>query len=366
MVLPPAWAHSTPRASSVQRCVLGDLELESGAVIRDFAMTFVAFGKLNAQRSNLVLSLHGLRGDRNSQSIWAEPRGAFDPTHYFVVQPDTLGACSFDPNATTSPTRSGLNMAFPRFTVRDMVDAEYRVLTECLGVRHVVAVTGTSMGGMEAYQWAVSYPDFMDVVVPIVSQPRATRKGNHIWELARRVIMLDPRWKDGDYPNNQPPGAGISLGVAIQEAFGAPSMWFEAQFTRAEEVHAALAADQSEIGRTVQPRDWMYRTWAIETHDISAAPRFKGGLAAAARSIEARLLVLVNRYDELLPARESGNFEVVQNAQVARLVDIADTLGHGGSATHASQALIAREIRELLAHVQARTPGIPGARFPIE
>ena len=150
-----SWAQS-----SVQTCPLGTLQLESGQSIPNFRMTYITLGRLNAARSNAVLQIHGLRGTRDSQTTWAGPRKAFDTDKYFVIQPDTLGVASVDPNATTSPTRSGLNMRFPRFRIRDMVHAEYRMLTECLGLSHLVAVSGSSMGGVESMQWAVSYPDW--------------------------------------------------------------------------------------------------------------------------------------------------------------------------------------------------------------
>src|SRR4051794_19487418 len=116
-----AWsAEAQPTA--MQTCQLGDLKLESGEVIRDFRMTYITFGTLNEKKSNAILSLHGLQGNRNSQSYWVGRGKAFNPDRYFIVQPDTLGVASADPNATTSPTRSGLNMKFPRFNIRDMVN----------------------------------------------------------------------------------------------------------------------------------------------------------------------------------------------------------------------------------------------------
>ena len=157
----PAWllgiilmaAPTMAQTPPVQTCQLGDLRLESGQVIPDFRMTFITHGTLNADRSNAILSLHGLRGDRTTQSVWAGPGRALDTAKYFVIQPDTVGVASLDPNATTSPTRSGMNMSFPRFTMRDMVQAEYRMVTECLNIRRLVAVTGTSMGGIGSLQW---------------------------------------------------------------------------------------------------------------------------------------------------------------------------------------------------------------------
>ena len=164
----PAAAQNPP----VQSCQLGDLKLESGEVIRNFRMTYITYGTLNAAKSNAILSIHGLQGNRASQSYWVGSGRAFDSNKYFVVQPDTLGVASMDPEATTSPTRSGLNMKFPRFNIRDMVNAEHRMLTECLGIRHLVAVAGSSMGGIETFQWAVSHPSFMDAAIPVT--PRVT------------------------------------------------------------------------------------------------------------------------------------------------------------------------------------------------
>lgn len=356
--------QTTPQTPPVQICSLGDLKLESGSVIPNFRMSYITFGTLNADKNNAVLSLHGLRGNRTSQTIWAGPGKAFDTERYFVVQPDTLGVVSLDPNATTSPTRSGMNMTFPRFTVRDMVAAEYRMLTECLGVRHLAAVTGTSMGGMETYQWAVSYPDFMDAVVPMVPQPKTTRQGNDIWELARQVIMLDPKWRDGNYSNDDPPRAGIGMGVSVQEAFGASSPWFEEQYATKEDVHKALAANEAAIGNNVQARDWVYRTWAIESHNIGDTRGFNGNVDAATKSIKARVLMFVNCYDQLLVSRESGNFQTVQLVPTAKLMNINDIVGHSGTGTTVSQALITAEVRDLMDRISKGKPGIRGARLP--
>ena len=163
-------------------------------------MTYITFGTLNAEKSNAILSIHGLQGNHNSQTQWAGPGRAFDTARYFVIQLDTLGVASVEPNATTSPTRSGLNMSFPRFTIRDMVKAEHRMLTECLGIKRLVAVSGSSMGGIEAMQWAVSFPNFMEAVIPLVPMARANRQGNFIWEAVRQVVMVGPKWKDGATP----------------------------------------------------------------------------------------------------------------------------------------------------------------------
>lgn len=363
MLLSGAPAYGQP--SPVQTCQLGDLRLESGAVIPNFRMTYITHGTLDADKSNAILSIHGLQGNRNNQSYWVGAGKAFDPKRYFIIQPDTLGAASLDPNATTSPTRSGLNMAFPRFNIRDMVQAEYRMLTECLGIRRLVAVAGSSMGGIESLQWAVSYPDFMAAVIPVTPMARANRQGNFIWEAVRQVVMVDPKWRDGNYPNDDPPRAGIGVGLQIQSVVGSSAAGYEWDYAAAEQVHAALSQDAKTAGNGVQPRDWIYRSWAIQSHDIGQTRGFNGDLVAAARSIRARVLLFPNCRDQLHPPREGGVLEVAQHIPVAKLVDIDDIGGHRGSRSGKALAVFDTEVADLLKRIADNRPGISGPRIPV-
>ena len=355
-----AFAQTPP----VQTCQLGNLTLESGEVIRDFKMTYITFGTLNAAKSNAILSIHGLQGNRASQSYWAGPGKAFDTHRYFVILPDTLGVASLDPNATTSPTRSGLNMGFPRFNIRDMVKAEHRMLTECLGIKHLVAVAGSSMGGIETMQWAVSFPDFMDAAFPQTPMARANRQGNFIWEAVRQVVMVDPKWRDGNYPNDDPPRTGIGVGLQIQSVVGSSAAGFEEGYATREQVHAAFADDAKRVGNTVQARDWVYRSWAIQSHDIGQTPGFNGDLAAAARSIRARVILFPNCHDQLHPPREGGVLEAAQHIPVAKIVDLDDVGGHRGSSSAKSLALFATEVQDVLKRIADGRPGISGPRIP--
>lgn len=369
IVFVAAWAavSASPalaQPSAVQTCRLGELRLESGEVVRDFRMTYITHGTLNPDKSNAILSIHGLQGNRANQSYWVGPGKAFDPKRYFIIQPDTLGVASMDPDATTSPTRSGLNMAFPRFNIRDMVNAEYRMLTECLGIRRLVAVAGSSMGGIESMQWAVSYPDFMAAVIPVTPMARANRQGNFIWEAVRQVVMVDPKWRDGNYPNDDPPRAGIGVGLQIQSVVGSSAAGYEWDYATRDQVHAAFAADAKSVGSSVQPRDWIYRSWAIQSHDISQTRGFNGDLAAAARSIKARVLLFPNCRDQLHPPREGGVLEVAQHIPVAKLVDLDDIGGHRGSRSAKALALFDTEVKDLLNRIAEGRPGISGPRFP--
>ena len=342
----------------LQTFQLGGLTLESGAVIPDLRMSCLTHGTLNADRSNAILSLHGLRGSRNAQSLWVGEDNAFDPGRYFIIQPDTLGAATLDPEATTSPTRSGLKMRFPRFTIRDMVRAEHRLLTAGLGIHKLVAVSGSSMGGITALQWAVSHPDFMATAIALLPQAWTHRQGNFIWEAARRAIMLDPKWRDGDYPPDDPPRTGTGIGLSIQDAFGASAARFEEEFASAAAVHAAHGQSVGQLGASIDARDWIYRTWALESHDIGQTPGCDGDRIAAARLIRARLLLLPNRQDQLLPPEVSGLRELATHAPNCRLVELDDPGGHtGGPRGTQGRPVVIREIRALLRRIGEEQSG---------
>lgn len=356
----PAMAQTSP----VQTCQLGDLRLESGTVVPNVRMTYITHGTMNPERSNAILSIHGLRGNRDAQSFLAGPGRALDTDRYFVVQPDTLGVASTDPNATTSPTRSGMNMSFPRFTLRDMVNAEHRLVTECLNVRHLVAVTGISMGGNASMQWAVSHPDFMDAVIPVVPMAQASRQDAFIWELARQAIMLDPKWRDGAYSADDPPRRGVGVGINIQNAFGFSAEGFAELFRDRAAVDRFVATTSEQLGASTDARDWVYRTWAIVDHDIAAPPPFNGDLRAAARSIHARLLLIPNCFDQLHAPGAGGVMEVAANAPNAKIADIDDTLGHSGNNSPRGVTVITAEVRDLLQRIADGRPGFSGPRFP--
>jgi homoserine O-acetyltransferase/O-succinyltransferase len=138
---------------------------------------------------------------------------------------------------------------------------------------------------------------------------------------------------------------------------------YEEYLATREQTHALLEKDAKAAGERVQPRDWIYRSWAIQSHDISQ-PAFKGDIAAAARSIRARVLLFPNCQDQLHPPREGGVLEVAQHIPVAKLVDVNDPGGYRWTSSPAPRALATKEIRDLLDRIAEGKPGISGPRFP--
>ena len=204
----------------------------------------------------------------------------------------------------------------------------------------------------------------MDAVIPVVPQAHATRQSNFIWEAARRAIMLDPKWRDGTYPPDDPPRRGTGVGINIQNAFGFSAEAFGEMFRDRAAVDGFFAATAEQLGAATDARDWVYRTWAIVDHDIARTPPFDGDLRAAARSIRARLLLVPNCYDQLLAPGESGVMEVAAHAPHAKIVDLDDIAGHSGNSTPRSVTVIAAEVRDLLQRIADGRPGFSGPRIP--
>src|ERR1700759_1186293 len=191
----PAIAH-TPQQAPHQSFAEGDLKLESGEAIKDFAISYVTHGTLNAKKSNAILMVTAISGNHHRLDFMIGPGKALDPDKYFIICTDAIGN-----GFTSSPSNSKAQprMNFPKFAIRDMVESQYRLLKEKLGIDHVVAVVGPSMGGMQVLQWGVSHPDFMDALVAMVPLAKTPAWSVAVVEASRKAIMEDAAWNNGNY-----------------------------------------------------------------------------------------------------------------------------------------------------------------------
>ncbi len=185
----PAAAH-TPQQPPHQLYGEGDLKLESGEAIKDFSISYVTHGTLNAKKSNAILMVTAISGNHHRLDFMIGPGKALDTDKYFIVCTDAI-ANGF----TTSPSNSKAQprMQFPKFTIRDMVESQYRLMKEKLGIDHVVAVVGPSMGGMQVLQWGVSHPDYMDALVAMVPLAKTPAWTVAVLEASRKAIMTRSR-----------------------------------------------------------------------------------------------------------------------------------------------------------------------------
>ncbi len=202
------------------------LALECGATLYGVQVAYEAWGTLNAAGDNAIYICHALTGDAHAagryhpsdkKAGWWNPLigpgRAFDTDRYFVVCANLLGGCqgTTGPASPAPVTGKPYGSRFPTVTVRDMVRLEY-LLLRALGVNRLACVTGGSLGGMQALEWLVSYPDFVAAAIPIAASMAHSAQGIAFNLLGRQAIMLDPAWQGGDYYDSPSrPDAGLAL-----------------------------------------------------------------------------------------------------------------------------------------------------------
>ncbi len=197
--------------------VLRDFRFQSGEVLPELRMHYLTLGQPkrdnNGIVNNAVLILHGTTGN-GSNFIRAEFAGELfgkgqllDATGYFLILPDNIG------HGKSSKPSDDLRARFPQYGYTDMIQAQYRLLTEGLKVNHLRLVMGTSMGGMHTWLWGESHPDFMDALMPLASLPSQISGRNRVW---RRMIIdairTDPQWHNGNY---ETPPHGLRLTAEV-------------------------------------------------------------------------------------------------------------------------------------------------------
>ena len=313
---PPAAAH-TPQQPPHQLYGEGDLKLESGEAIKDFSISYVTHGKLNEKKSNAILMVTAIGGNHHRIDFMIGPGKALDPGKYFIICTDAIAN-----GLTTSPSTSKTQprMRFPKFTIRDMVESQYRLLKEKFGIDHVVAVVGPSMGGMQVLQWGVSHPDYMDALVAMVPLAKTPAWSVAVMEASRKAIMTDAAWKDGNY--DAPPEKGIRLWRDILNLLAArtPDM-YSAQFSNGMDVLPWMEAQETAVMKAFDANDWIYQTWAYDRHDVGTTPGFGGDTAKALASIRAKTLILTGTKDLLNPEFEPT--EAGRNIANVRMMTIS-------------------------------------------
>jgi homoserine O-acetyltransferase len=203
-----AWAADYPAPVEAD-AVFKNYKFHSGESLPELRIHYKTIGQphrdARGEIDNAVLILHGTTGS-GGQFIRPEFAGALfgpgqplDAAKYFIVLPDGIG------HGKSSRPSEGLHARFPRYGYLDMIDAEHRLMTETLGVKHLRLVMGTSMGGMHTWLWGEAYPGQMDALMPLASLPTQIAGRNRAWRrLVIDAIRNDPEWKGGDY-QKQPP-----------------------------------------------------------------------------------------------------------------------------------------------------------------
>jgi homoserine O-acetyltransferase len=299
--------------------IVKDFRFHTGEVLPELRLHYRTLG---APTGEPVLVLHGSSGSgetmmgKNFAGELFGPGQPLDAAKYFIVVPDALGS------GKSSRPSDGLRARFPKYNYDDMVVAQYRLLTEHLGIRHLKLVIGQSMGGMHAWIWGEMYPDFMSVLMPLGSQPTAMAGRN--WMLRRMMIETirsDPAYNGGNY-TEQPPSFRFAANFFSLATSGGTRALYRAAPTRAQadKIVEARLAERF----TADANDYIYSYDASRDYDPSP------GL----ETITARVLAINAADDERNPV-ELGILEReikrVKNGRYYQIPASAQTVGHGTS-----------------------------------
>jgi len=325
------------------------LPLDSGATLAAVRIAYETYGTLSPAKDNVVLVCHALSGDAHAAG-WSEdpdapttvdgmgaaergrsglgwwdgmigPDKAFDTDRYFVVCANLIGSCrgSTGPNSVNPRTGRHYATDFPVITVADMVRAQRAFLT-ALGIERVFLASGGSLGGMQALEWAVAYPDDIDHIVPIAATARLGAQGVAWNAIARNAIMADPDWQEGRYyGTGRKPDAGIKVArmvghvtylsdLAMRERFGRELQERDAySYTLATPdfaVESYLRYQADAFAKRFDANAYLYISRALTYFDL--ARTYGGGsLERALAGVRARTLLLSFSSDWLYPSRDS-------------------------------------------------------------
>jgi homoserine O-acetyltransferase/O-succinyltransferase len=335
-----SWSRAGREADFTMR----NFRFESGELLPELRIHYTTLGPPRKDASgrvrNAVLILHGTTGNGRgflSPAFSGELFGAgelLDTATHYVILPDGIGT------GKSSKPSDGLHARFPRYGYRDMVLAQYRLVTEGLGVNHLLLVMGTSMGGMQSWMWAERYPDFMDGVVPLASVPTQIAGRNRMMRrLVSESIRSDPDWRGGDYAT-QPHGLLGALEMLFMMT-SSPRHLLTIAPTR-DSADAYIDSWVRTRMRTTDANDFMYQFEASSDYDPSAN---LGKIRAA--------VLAINSADDLVNPPELGLMEGliarVPHGKYVLLPITNETRGHG---THSLPAIWKGYLSEFLAALE--------------
>lgn len=270
---------------------LGTCKLESGAVIEHCRVGYRTFGRLNAARDNGVLMLTWLYGTSgNLAGLFGNSSSSMiDTGKFFGIAIDAL-ANGVSSSPSNSETQHGPD--FPIISMRDMVNAEYRVVTETLGLKHLHAVMGLSMGGEQTFAWSTAYPGFFDLAIPILGSPRLTTYDLQGKEIMLGIIESDPGFHGGHY--TQQPALKIA---SLYGALTVTTPEYRNEHTPRD--HFEEFVRDTEASSSFDANDRIAQIKAIMRHDAIGSRT----LAEAAHAATARFLIIVSAQDhQVTPA----------------------------------------------------------------
>ncbi len=329
------------------------LRLRSGVELTPFTLAYETYGKLNADRSNAILIFHALSGDSHVAGYYSsdpnEPAGwwdeavgpgkMFDTNRYFIICANVIGGCQGSTGpASLAPDGKPYALRFPVVTVADMVEAQ-RSLIDALGIQRLFAAAGGSMGGMQALQLAVDYPDRVGAVLFLASTPRSSAQNIAFNEIGRQAIYADPNWRGGSYYGGEVPAAGLSVARMVGHITYMSEFSLESKFSRRLQlrdqlgysfdtefaVESYLKYQGEKFVQRFDANSYLYITKALDYFDIGAG---YDSMAEALKQVTAQFLVISFSSDWLYTADQAKELVDALSGRSVEYHHVEAFLGH--------------------------------------
>jgi homoserine O-acetyltransferase len=305
------------------------LELDSGVALTPVEVAYETYGTLNHDKSNAILVTHAFSGDAHAAGEggwWSSmigPGKGFDTDRYFVICSNVLSGCrgTTGPGSINPETGCPWAMTFPSVSVADMVRLQ-KMLIDRLGIERLLTISGGSMGGMQALEWAVAYPDSVASAIPIATTARHSAQQIAFNEVGRQAIMADPDWNDGNYYTGRPPARGLAVARMVGHITYMSDESMRQKFGRRLrrpdqfEVESYLQYRGSQFVDRFDANSYIYITRAMDSFDLTE----RGSLASLFERVRTRFLVISFTSDWLYPSYQS---QEIVSALRSRNCDVA-------------------------------------------
>ena len=318
-----------------------ELQLSCGTVLKDVNVEYETYGTLNDDNSNAVLICHALTGNAHAAGKYSPedkkpgwwddmigPKKAFDTDKYFMVCSNILGSCygTTGPKSIDPKTGKEYNLNFPMITVSDMVNTQFHLM-EFLKIKKWLAVAGGSLGGMQALQWAVSYPKSLQSVLPIATTSMLSPQSIAFDWVGREAIMADKNFNDGQYNKDSLPENGLAISrmlahitylseSGMREKFGRRLQEmndYNFEFSHNFAVESYLKYQGAQFVNRFDANSYLYITRAMDYFNLSNDCNGQGDLAKVLAKTQANFLIVSFSSDWLFPPYQS--VEIVKALQ---------------------------------------------------